>query len=162
MTNQMLHRQNWDELFCNSTEHSTVTLDIWRGTQKTPELSPGGQVPCSTGFPHEVSVLGTHLYQCTSWRCCERMHLALVISFEKSFSVFAHFMIDDLEHTWPPCTECLAVFDQNQHDPPMPHLPYSPNLSPSDTPALKKNPQRETFCQCGRGKTKNGRSTKRH
>ena len=29
--------------------------------------------PCSTGFPPYVSVLGTHLYQCTSQRCCGRL-----------------------------------------------------------------------------------------
>ena len=46
----------------------------------------------------------------------------------------------------------------------MPHPPYSPNLTPSDIfffPWMKKNPQREIFCWCGRGEIKNVRSTKR-
>ena len=37
------------------------------------ELSSGWWVSCSTGFPCSVNVLGTHLYQCTSWHCCERL-----------------------------------------------------------------------------------------
>ena len=46
------------------------------------ELSSGGQDPCSPGFPHPVSVLGTHLDQYTCWRCCERLGLAAVSFFE--------------------------------------------------------------------------------
>ena len=48
------------------------------GGPPKPELSSRGQAPFRTGFPYEVSVLGTHLYQCTSWYCCERLRLALV------------------------------------------------------------------------------------
>ena len=47
----------------------------------------------------------------------------------------------------------------------MPHPLYSPNLVPGDyffVSLDEKSPQRETFCICGRGETKNGRSTKRH
>ena len=64
------------------------------------------------------------------------------------------------------CAECSAVFDQKQHDlcaPPS----YSPDLAPGSFFVLlvsrdEKSPQRETYCQCGIGETKNGRSTKRH
>ena len=39
------------------------------------KLSSGGWAPFSTDFSYEVSVLGTLLYQCTSWCYCERQHL---------------------------------------------------------------------------------------
>ena len=55
--------------------------------------------PCSTGFPHELSVLATHLYQCSSWCYCEKLSSASVDFFEDSFNAFAHFMMADLlEH----------------------------------------------------------------
>ena len=60
------------------------------------ELSSGGQAPGSTGFSQQLGVLGTHLYQCTSWHCSERPHSASVNFFEDSFNVFAHFMMGDL------------------------------------------------------------------
>ena len=47
---------------------------------------------------------------------------------------------------------------------PMLHPPYSLDLTPRDFflfPQMKKV-LKGKFCQCGRGKTKNGRSTKRH
>ena len=57
--------------------------------------------------------LGTHLYQCTSWHCCERLHLASVNFFEDPFTMFAHFMMGDLQaHLLQP--------------------PYLSSLSPSD------------------------------
>ena len=40
------------------------------------KLFSGEQVPCNIGFPGYVSVLGNHLYQCTSWHCYERLCLA--------------------------------------------------------------------------------------
>ena len=60
------------------------------------ELSSRGQAPCSTGFPHQVSVLRTHLYQWTSWHCRERLCLASVNFSLKSFNAFAHFVMGDL------------------------------------------------------------------
>ena len=91
-----------------------------RGIKKT-ELSSGGLAPYSTDFSPSVSVLGTHLYQCTSWCCGERLHPASVnFFFEDSFSAFAHFMMSDLQvhlpiscsvfihfwpkTLWPPCS----------------------------------------------------------
>ena len=58
-------------------------IGVQWGTAKKPELSSGGQAPCSAGFPLQVSVLGTHLYQCTN-RCCERLCSASVNFFEDS------------------------------------------------------------------------------
>ena len=66
-----------------------------------------------------MSVLGTHLYQHTSWCCCERVHSASVNFLEESFSAFARSMMVDLwvhlptphwvvssfwpKPAWPPC-----------------------------------------------------------
>ena len=51
------------------------------------------------------------------------------------------------------------------HPLPIPHPFYLLDLAPGDIFVclflrMKKSPQREMFCWCGRGKTKNGRSTK--
>ena len=73
-----------------------VSLHTYKGVPKKLELSSGDQAPCGTGFPFYLSVLGTHLYQCTSWPCFERLHLASVNFFEDSFNTFAHLMMDDL------------------------------------------------------------------
>ena len=47
---------------------------------------------------------------------------------------------------------------------PLPHPPYSSNLTSSDIFCFvspdENSPQREMFCQCGRREKKNGRSTK--
>ena len=55
---------------------------------KDPELSFDGHAPCSTGLLCQVSVLRTHLYQCASWHCCERLHLASVIFLKKQMGTF--------------------------------------------------------------------------
>ena len=61
------------------------------GTPQKSELSSGGWAPYSTGFPHYVSVLGTHLYQCASWCCCERLRSASVNLFRKVFQHICPF-----------------------------------------------------------------------
>ena len=64
----------------------------------------------------------------------------------------------------PFCAECSAVFDQKWHDP-CTQPCHSPDLIPSNFflfPQMKKSLQREMFCWCGRGKTKNSRSPTRH
>ena len=66
-----------------------------------------------------MSVLGTHLYQCTSWCCCERL-AAFGFSdfFLKTLSTclpISWWVI--YEHTCPHCAECSAVFYQKQNDP---------------------------------------------
>ena len=55
------------------------------------KLSSGGRDPCSTGFPYQVSVLGIHLYQCTSWYCCERLCLGSVNFFWRLFQCVCPF-----------------------------------------------------------------------
>ena len=62
---------------------TNIPRDFYRnitmgGPGKKTELSSGGWVLCGTGFPRELSDLGTHLYQCTSWCCCERLRLPSV------------------------------------------------------------------------------------
>ena len=68
------------------------------------------------------------------------------------------------ERTCPQCTECSVIFDTKWHDP---HA--LPSLFIWSHPEWllfcfleEKSPQMQMFCQCGRGETKNGRSTKRH
>ena len=47
-----------------------------------------------------MSVLGTHLYQCTSWHCCERRYVASVNFFWR-LNEFAHFTVGDLQTHLP-------------------------------------------------------------
>ena len=70
-------------------------VDDMRGDPKKTELSSGGWAPCHTGFLPLGEVLGTHLYECTSCCCCERLRSASVIFFWR-FNTFAHFMMGDL------------------------------------------------------------------
>ena len=98
--------------------------NTWGDPQKCNYLLEGGPL-YSTGFPCCVSVPGTHLYQCTSWHCCEGLHSASVNSFMKTLST--HLPISwwvFYEHTCPHHVEC-SVFDQKWHDL-VPH-PISPS-----------------------------------
>ena len=111
-----------------------------------------------------MSVLGTHLYQCTSWRFCERLHSASVNVFWRLFQ-FVHFRMDDIWALLPTPCWGSAVFEHKWHDHHAPASLFTQSrlsefffLFPLD----EKNFQRETFCHCGRGETKNGSSTKRH
>ena len=68
------------------------------------------------------------------------------------------------ERTCPHHAECPAVLDQKRHDP-----CALPSLFTCSCPKQfffvspdGKSPQKEMFCWCGTGKTKNSRSTKRH
>ena len=135
---------------------------IYKGAppQKKPlELSSGGRAPCRTGSLPYVHVLGTHLYQCVSWRCCERRRLATVHFF---WRLLQWWVID--ECTCPHGAECSAVFDQEQHDP---HAPPSlfTYLAPRLVclfPSMKKVLKRKHFADVEEAETKNGRSIKRH
>ena len=53
-----------------------------------------GAGPRSPGLPRRASVVGTHLYQRTSWRCGERLRLASV-KFLETLHTSAHFMMGD-------------------------------------------------------------------
>ena len=78
------------------------------------------------------------------------------------FNAFVHWWVI-YECTCPHHAEYLAVFDQKQHVPRAP-----PSLFTQSHPEWlfcfpnEKSPQREMFCWCGKGETKNSRSTKRH
>ena len=105
------------------------------------ELSSGGQISCSTGFPRQMSVLGTCLYQCTTGvvvRGCIQLQWIFwnTVSIHLSISWWVIY-----ERTCPHHTECSAVFDQKQHDPHA-HPSYSPNFAPRDFfclfPLMKK------------------------
>ena len=126
-----------------------------RVTQKTQNYLLEGGALCSTGFPLWMSVLGTHLYQCTRWRCCERLCSASVNFLWRLFWCLC---------SCPHCAECSAVFEQKWHDP---HVLSSLFIQSHPKQLLFcflgwKNSQRETFCWCGRGEIENGRSNKRH
>ena len=100
-------------------EDLTFGVHVWGRDAPKLELSFGWWAPNSTGFPHWVSVLGTHLYQCTSWRCCERLHSASVNFFWRSCQCVCPFhegwFTSAPAHTslsaqqfwpktaWPPC-----------------------------------------------------------
>ena len=144
---------------------NSVHYLVGRRTPQKVELSSGGWAPCSTGFPHYMSILGTHLYQSTRWLCCERLCSASVIFSENSFSTFARFMMGDLQvHLTPLCWVFSSFWSKNYINS-MPHSPYSPDLALSDFFFYfphEKSPQRKMFCWYERGETKNDRSTKRH
>ena len=128
------------------------------------------QAPYSTGFPCKVSLLGAHMYHCTGWHCCERLPLALVnflLSTQYGCPFHDGWFRSAPSHTALSVQQCLP----KRAWPLCPSLPIHPILpqafclfvclicfvSPDE-----KSPQRATFCWCGRGETKNGRSTKRH
>ena len=104
-------------------------------------------------------VPGTHLYQCASWYCCERLKLGFREFFLKTFSMCLPISWQVIyKHTCPHYAECSAVFDQNGMTP-MPHPPQSLDLAPPKWLLFisldEKNLQKETFYV----ETKNGRRT---
>ena len=101
-----------------SWSHNSVaytSFSYWRtyeGGPKRMALPSGGWALCSTGFPHLVRVLGTHLYQCISWHYCERLCSASV-NFCQRLS------------TCLPTPCCVQQFlTPPNHMIPMPHPPY--------------------------------------
>ena len=109
--------------------------------------------------------LTIHLYHCTSWPCCERLHSASVNFFWRLFQHICLFHDGGFTivpaHTVPRAQQFLTKTGMA----PVPHPPHSPLLTPNNTFFVLsdvKSPQREMLCQCGRGETKNSRSTKRH
>ena len=84
------------------------------------------------GFPNYVSVLGTHPYQCASWRCCERLRSASVNFFWRFFHHVCPFHNGGF--TSAPAHTALSVqqFLTKNDMTPMAHPPYSPKLSLSN------------------------------
>ena len=101
-----------------------------------------------------MSVLGTHLYQCTSWHCCERMRFTSVNFFEDSFNMFVRFLMGNLQVHLPTLSwvfsSCWFFLIKNSMTPLL-HPPYSPDFSQSNYFCVcfskwkKKCLQRETF-----------------
>ena len=108
------------------------TFYIQGGAPPTMELSSGGWAPCSTGFPHYVSVLGTRLYQYASWHFCERLCSASEFFFKNSFSIFVHFVMGDLQAHLPTQHWLVSSFWPKKGMTPIPHPPYSPDLTSGD------------------------------
>ena len=72
--------------------------------------------------------------------------------------MFAHFTVDDVQAHQPHRAECSAVFIT-----PMPHVPYSPDLAPSDFsvfPRMKKVPKGKHFADVEEGKQKTAEALK--
>ena len=76
-----------------------------------------------------MTVLGTHLHQCTSWCCIERLHLPSVNFFWRLFLHVCPF--HDGWFTSIPAHTALSVqeFLTQKSITSMPHPPYSPNLA---------------------------------
>ena len=145
---------HWSERFCPHLYEG--------GSLPKMELSSEGRTLVVQASPHWVSVLGAHLLQCTSWWCCERLHLSLV-KFFKRLNAFAHFMMGDLWAYLPTLCWVLSSFWHKTAGPCAP--PFLFIWSHSEQLFFfpdEKSPQREMFCQCRRGETKNGRITKSH
>ena len=108
-----------------------------------------------------MSVLGTHLYQCTSWHCCERLWSASVNFFEDSTHLPISWWVI-YKHPCPDCTECSAVFDQKWHDPSVLPSLFTWSLSKGlcFVSLDEKNPQRETFCHVEEVKQKTAEALK--
>ena len=81
------------------------------------------------GAPHKWNYLGTHLYQCTSCCCCERLHSVWVNFFEDSFNAFAHFTMGDLRAHLPTPRWVLSSFWPKMAWTQCPALPIHP-ISP--------------------------------
>ena len=127
-------------------------------------ISPGDWAPCSTGFSCNVSVLGTHLYPCSRWRCCERLRLASGNIFWETFNAFARFTMSDLpahllawhwvfSSFWPQIVWLLCLT-----------LPIHLILPPATIlcfPDRKKKSSKGNVLLMWRGETKNSRSPKR-
>ena len=84
-----------------------------KGDQKKLELTSGGRAPSSTGFLHEVSVLGTPLCH-----CCIRLQWMF---FQDSFNSFAHFTTGDLRVHLPTPRWAFSSFLPKTHGPQAPH-----------------------------------------
>ena len=141
----------------------TIQGDTHTHTHKTGIIF-WSQAPCSTEFPLSLCSRN-HLNQCTSWHCCERLHLASVNIFEDFLNIFVHFMMGNLWVHLPTLHWVFSSFWPKTIWPPSPTIPIH-QISPWATFfgfPKGKSPQREMVCRCGKGGTnKQSRSTKRH
>ena len=106
-----------------------------------------------------MSVLGTHLYQYSSWHCCERLHLASVNIVWRLFQCFCPFHDGWFRSTR---AECPAVFDQSRT--PVYNPPHSHDLAQRDSFVSldKKKSSKGNVLPVWKRWNKKGRSTKRH
>ena len=128
------------------------------------ELFFGQWSPCSMGLPCLIRVLETHLYQCSSLCCCERLHSALVNFFWRFFEHFCPFHDGWLVSAFAHTTLSIQQFLTKNGMAPMLYPPCSPDITLNAFLfcfSNKKSPQKGKVCHCGRGEPKNGRGTKR-
>ena len=115
------------------------------------KLSSGGQVHCCTSSLSYMSILETHLYQCTGWHCCERLGTASVnfYVFRNSFNVFAHFMMGDLHvHLTILCWVFSNFWPKMAWSwcPNLSIYQISPQVTFFFVSPEEKSPPKETFC----------------
>ena len=112
-----------------------------------------------------MSVLGTHLYQRTNWHCHERLRSALVNLFWRLFQFICPFHDGWFTNVSAHTSLGIQQFLTKNGMTPMPHPPIHP-ISPQVIffcfPRWKEVLKRKCSCQCGRGETKNSKSTKRN
>ena len=143
--------------FCQNCKNN-----IYEGVSKKMELFSRGWAPCSTDSSCYVKVLGTHLYQCTSCRCCERLHSASVIFFWRLFPRVCPFNDGWFMSTPAHTRMSVQIFFTKNGMTPVPHPLYSSSLALSDFFFVSQDGKSPQSCQCGRGDTKTSRSTKKH
>ena len=115
-----------------------------------------------------MSVLRAHLYQCTSWHCCERLCLASVIFFWLSVSLPISWWVI-YKRSCSHYAECSAgfllllfsSFWTKQNDPPTcPTLPiHLILLRVTLFGFLRWKTSKGNVLPCGKSETKNGKST---
>ena len=95
-----------------------------------------------------MNVLEIYLYQCTSWRCCERLRSALVSFSEGSFNMFAHFTMGDLQAHLSKLCWVFSSFWPEVAGPPCRTLLFNGSRTPSILslfPQMKKRYQGKHF-----------------
>ena len=97
-----------------------------RDPPKTPlELPSGGQSPC--GKASLAGVLGAHLYQCTSWRYCERLHLTSMSSLQHVCPFHDWWFMSTPAHTELSVQQFLTKNDMISCAPPSLFTPSHPH-----------------------------------
>ena len=148
LTPNFFHLSWWFQLLTLSITipvliHSNFNIYAHRrGAAQHNYLLEGGPLVVQAS-PARWVFLGTHLYQCSSWHCCEKLHLALLNFFWRLFqcishiNAFAHFMMGD-----------SGAY--------LPSPPYSPDRTPGNflIISLGEKSSKGNFCQCRRGQTK--------
>ena len=121
--------------------------------------------PLSTGFPLWVSILGTHLHQRTSCRCCERLRSASVNIFWRLFQSVCPFHGGWFSSVPAHTSLSVQQFLIQNSMAPVPHPPFSSSLALSNfffVSLMKKVLKGKHFAYVEKVKQKIAEDTKRH